>query len=171
MLAAWVAVIIAMCSHRTTKKSLLIAEEHAKGRCPLLVPYLIKSSFMTTDDKSKRIYVFSVSLTNRSDLDNSIVNIQLLVKYHKPSQPEASLVLPHNINLKNLLTNEPNKVLQEPFKIHAHDSIVGELLFECDSTLLDAIIIDSYNIVFIDSNGLTCQLQPIMVTEIIHEER
>ncbi|MCK5613670.1 hypothetical protein KAR91_68025 [Candidatus Pacearchaeota archaeon] len=171
LLAAWVAAIMAFRSNNIAKKSLRIVEEQAKGRSPLLVPYLMKSLFITTRDESNRIYAFLVSLTNRSDLDNSVVNIQLQLNYRRPGQPEASIVLPHNLELRTYLNEENQNILLEPLKTPAHDTVSGLILFECNTGILDDIIVDTYDIIFTDSNGLQCKLQPIFMTEIVSEAK
>lgn len=167
LIAAWVAAMIAFRSSNITKRSLKMVEEQAKGRSPLLVPYLIKSSFFMTEDESRRIYAFSVSLTNRSDLDNSVVDVQLQLNYHRPGQPGASIVLPHDMKLRTFLGKEVSDVLSNPLKTPAHDTIAGLVLFECNTKVLEDVIIDSYDIIFVDSNGLRSKLQPILLTEII----
>lgn len=167
LVAAWVGAIMAFRSSNIAKRSLKIVEEQAKGRCPLLVPYLMKSSFFMAENNSKRIYTFLVSLTNRSDLDNSIVNMQLQLNYHRLDEHGASLILSHSTELRTYLGKDVQNVLSNPLKIPSHDTIAGLILFECSSKVLEEIIIDSYDIIFVDSNGLQSKLEPIYLTEII----
>mgnify|MGYP005861718107 CR=1 FL=1 len=171
LIASWLAIAMSFRGNSIAKRSLKISEDQAKGRSPLLVPYLVNSYFLTDSERSKRIYGFWVSITNRSDTDNSIVRIQLHMKYRRIDQPEAVLVLPHDLSLKTFYENITNNVMAVPQKIASHETKSGLVLFEYDSIALDEIVIDSHEIVFTDSNDLKTNLKPIVITEIIDENK
>lgn len=170
LLAAWVAAIIAYRSHVITKRNLALAEEKAIGRRPFLVPYLADGFVSPYNTITNRIYAFSISLTNRSDTDNSIANIVLLLVYYRPNQPMASLLLPHNVELCSALTIRPGSVITQSQKIAAHQTISGWVLFEFDQSIINDAIIDSYEIRITDSNGHQSKLHPILIRELVHEE-
>lgn len=170
LVVAWIAALIAYRSHVIAKRSLLIAEEQALGRRPSLIPYLADGFASDEENTGKKIYAFSISLTNRSDSDNAITEIELFLTYYRPSQPIASLLLPHNSQLRTPLDIRQENVLTTPLKVSAHQTVAGWVIFECDHTIIDDVIIDSYEIRVTDSNGIYSKLQPIIIKELINEK-
>ncbi len=170
LLAAWIAAILAYRSHVIASRSLALAEEQATGRRPLLVPYLVDGFVSRYGTLDKRIYAFSISLTNRSDIDNSIANIDLLIVYYRPNRPMASLILPHNAELCTALRIKPDSMLAKSQKVAARQTISGWILFEFDQSIMDDAIIDSYEIRITDSTGHQSRLHPIIVREQVNEE-
>jgi len=170
LLAAWVAAIMAYRNHVIARRSLALAEEQAKGRRARLIPYLADGFVGPHDAPSKRIYAFSISLTNRSDSDNSITKVDLLLVYYRPNQPMASLLLPHNAELCSALTIRSDSLIEQTQGIAAHQTVSGWVLFEFDQNIINDAIIDSYEIRITDSNGCQSRLYPIIVRELVHEE-
>ena len=164
LVAAWVATVIAIRNHGIAKESFRLVEEQAKGRSPLMIPYLINSEFMIIE--AKRLYIFSISITNRSDTDNSITSIQMQINYHRPDQPVASILLNHN----SLLADKTSCIrspLTVPSIIISHNTISGSILFECDAETFDRIVVDSCELIITDSNGLINKLTPILISELV----
>ena len=168
LVVAWIAALIAYKSYVIAKHSLLIAEEQAFGRRPSLIPYLVDGFASVKKNAGEKIYTFSILLTNRSDNDNAIAEIEFFLTYYRPSQPLASLLLPHNSQLKTPLNIKQDNVLTIPLEVSAHQTVAGWVMFECDK-IPDDIIIDSYQIRITDSNGLHSKLQPIIIKEVVNE--
>jgi hypothetical protein len=169
LLAAWVAAMMACGSWFVARRSLAFAKEQTLGARPRMVPYLVDGFVASERRTGKRIYAFSVSLSNRSNTDNSLSNTELLLTYFRPNQPTSTLVLAHDAQLGALL-NINGGVLSRTEPVPAHQTIVGWIFCGIDERILDGAAVDSYEVRFTDSHGIQAKLTPVIMRELVDEK-
>ena len=168
--AALIAVFLAHRSNRIAKRALELSEQQAMARNPYLVPYLIDGLFCRSTENNSTQYVFSVSVSNRSDNDNAVSSIKLRVSFSKHNRPSGNLLLQHDETLGDVLNLPGAPPISIPKPIDAHQTIKGWAMFEVDNSLLSHNDIDGYEIRIFDSHNMETRLEPIIVREIEHEK-
>ena len=167
--AAWVAALFAYRSARIAKRSLELSARRAKAREPQLVPYLIDGIVRPAEKDGRSVYAFSVSLSNRADTDNALAAIELKVVYKQRNGTSGNLVLPHDGRLLDNLGFDGARPLGIPHGVGAHDTIAGWAMFELDHALIGEVDLEGYKICFLDTHGVECTLEPIIIREIVNE--
>lgn len=155
------AFIISILDLIIAKRALALSENDANGRKPLLIPYLI-DSFAFNYEKQK-LYAFNFSICNRSDNDNSIMQVDLIIEYGQSQSCNGNFIIPHvNTNLIKLPGNPPFSI---PLNIGAHQTISGWGIFKIEDNLIEQKRIDEYKIRIKDSFGKDVWINPIVIQE------
>jgi hypothetical protein len=168
-IAAWIALCVGIFSSWTAKRALALAREQDSRRRPKLVPYLANAYFVRTDNS--RIFTYSISVTNPSDIDNSLARIELEVSYETNDGLRATIRLPQQPELVSHLRGHRGRVIAAPEGVNAHQAIAGWLLFELKDDLLGGAKIDGYAIILEDSHQIATRLEPGISRELRHEEK
>lgn len=167
--AAWGAALFAYRSTRIARRILELSEEQARARVPQLVPYLVAGLVRRLEKRQTRLYAFSVSVSNRADIDNSLSALELQITYTRVNNMSSNLLLPHDPTLTEHFGLEGTQPLIVPKPINAHQTIAGWAFFEIDDSLLGDVDIDRYEIRFFDSHENISSLEPIILREIVDE--
>jgi len=164
IIATVVSVWSAIVSARAAKRSLAISEQQESRRQPLLSPYLFKGYFKQF--KNEKIFVFSISVSNATDVDNAIVHLELEVSYVSAQNVCMKFKIPHEAKLvKNLDVGEI-KPFNLPVSIGSHQAIAGWALFNVTEAMLNEGALDSYKVILTDSHGLLTKFDPGILKEI-----
>ena len=89
-IAAWVALLMSGGSLWMSRRAVRIAERQEKRREPLLKPYY-RDGFYQPDADGGRVYAFLLTVSNRSDSNNTIIELELRITYATPEGVEATL--------------------------------------------------------------------------------
>lgn len=150
----------------------LIVDQHG-DEAPIfaakLSAYLIDGFVCTAVEGGGRIYAFSVLLSNRSDADNALAATELAITYSRHDGTRGSLLLPHNGELVEDLGLDSASPFNLPERLSAHDTIAGWAVFELSDSLSGEIDVEGYEIRFLDSHGIECSLEPVILREIVDE--
>lgn len=171
--ALWIAIasaLFAFWSIRIAQRSLRLSEEQANARLPNLVPYLMDGLVRRFDEREKRLYAFSLSLSNRSDSDNSLSALELRIIYTRKNSVSCNMLLPHDSNLTQDFGLKGAEPITIPTHINAHGTIAGWAFFEIDNSLLRQADINKYEIRLLDAHGKESSIEPIILREILDEE-
>jgi len=165
-LIALAAAIIALASAvysassaRTAKKAYRLAAEQDARRNPQLIPYLSDAYIVISDTKTET--AVSVTLANRSDIDNSIARAELVVEYHRDDNRITTLRIPPTEDISGLPLKSEN-LLDIPRAIPSHQTVVGWLVFSIPKWILQDTVIDSYALSIYDSYEKTATLSNLM---------
>lgn len=170
LLISFASAIFAFWSIMIAKRSLRLSEEQAKARLPQLVPYLMDGLIRRLDERKTKLYAFSLSLSNRSDSDNSLSAIELRIIFTRASNVSSNILFPHNSTLSKDFGLEGTESIIIPAHINAHGTIAGWAFFEIDDSILKDVNIERYEIRFIDAHGKESNIEPIILREIMDEK-
>ena len=170
LVISFASAFFAFWSNIIAKRSLRLSKEQAKARLPNLVPYLIDGLARRLDERKTKLYAFSLSLSNRSDSDNSLSIIELRFFFTRSSGISSNIIIPHNSNLSENLGLEGTEPLIIPVHISAHGTVTGWAFFEIDESIINDVSIERYEIRLIDAHGNEINLEPVILREVIDEE-
>src|SRR5260370_42142936 len=165
--AAWCALLITWRNSRIASRSLKLAEMQEQRRRPNLTSYLADG--YCKSKTGSRLFAFLVSLSNPSDINNSIVQVELAVAYTTAKGICMTVKIPHNAGLVNQFDTQI-KAIEPPVRIDAHQSIACAALFEIDNQLIQDGTIDIFTLLFQDSHGETLRLEKVILREVVNEK-
>jgi hypothetical protein len=169
-IAAWVAALLAYSGARASKRALIIVERQEQRRQPVLVPYLVEGYVRFVDDGQRfRLYAFLLSISNPSDADNGIAQLDLHVTYTTAKGLRMTLKVPANAIFAAAFIGSDSRSLSVPIRIDAHQTIAGWNYFRIDESLLESASIDGYTLVATDSHGYQVSVEPIIGREFSNE--
>jgi len=164
---ALVSAIFAVISFIYSRRALVISERQEARKLPELLIYLA-DGYIRTRARS-RIIGFSISVSNRSDADNSIAMIELQVDYTSSEGARMTVRLPCRVELAREFSREALSALAAPLRIDAHQTVSGWVFFELTAGLFGKVNVDTYTILLTDAHqSITRKDQPI-VSEFIDE--
>src|SRR5262249_17603873 len=145
-IAAWSA-FNSWRSRRIATRALAISESQEQRRRPQLVIYQANGYRRYLPER--QLFSFLVSVTNPTDINNSIAHAELQVTYLLDGDITATCRIPHNLSLRETLealNAEEVNVFSLPTRIDAHQTVAGWFLFSVDHTLIAGKTIDSQKI-------------------------
>lgn len=123
--------------------------------------------------KDIRIYAIALKVSNRSDADNTIVDLSLFIRFNRGSACSTNLELPQvdgNSNGTTLLAGrKPEEILPRPLFLRAHGAQQGWALFQVEDTLLRSATIEVSEVRAADVHGQQVSL-PITILRREHDE-
>jgi hypothetical protein len=167
VIAAWVAALFAYGSFRVAKRQTQIAEDADRRRHPHLALYLANGSVEA--DPDRRMYGFVLSISNRSEAENSLFRIELEVVLREgESLPLTTLRFVHDASL--LLDKvPPEDVLKLPLSLRPHEVKSGWLAFLVPQTLISDAEIVRHVIVTADASGSETTLDVGTPSQVFHD--
>jgi hypothetical protein len=135
---------------RTAKKTYRLMVEQDARRNPHLIPYLSDAYIHTS--KTGAEAAISITVTNPSDIDNSIARIELLIKYRRDKDRGTVIKIPPSDHVTGLPLKSEN-LLQIPRGISSHQIVAGWLAFIVPEWITHGSLIDSYSLSIYDSHG------------------
>jgi hypothetical protein len=168
--AACIAIAISFVSYRVSKKSLAIYEKQYLKSVPDIDLYLNEGFTETSNDKSTRYYVFSVTITNRSSENNSLALVEMNIYCSNDEGFMSKIVIPHEPGALSLISMPDLTMLPSNVDFNPAEVKSGWVLFKIDRGVLRNKKIDSYKLEFSDSRNNKYELEPIIIKE-IHKNR
>jgi hypothetical protein len=163
--AAWSALLISLLSLRLSIKAQNLAEQNEQRRKPTLKLYIFDCFFMRDPGATRQIYAFDLSISNPSDIDNSIAKIELSVLYRTRSGASVTVRIPAAFAHSEQLALAPENTLCVPSRIDAHQTIKGWSAFNLDDVIFENVLIESFSLIITDSHDLETSITPIAVQE------
>ncbi len=169
VISALVALMALYYTRRATsiaQKSLAIVEQQELRRAEKLSIYLVGQSFKKSFREQKlRVYAFHIQISNKSDSDNSIKDIQLIVEVHGKNNFQSTIVLHNSPKLIELIPKLDSEILPSSFSINANSVLNGYALFQLPYEPIEKAELDSYLLKIIDVHGNETQLDSIFINE------
>ncbi|HUU26225.1 MAG TPA: hypothetical protein VM123_00300 [archaeon] len=169
-IAAWAAALFAYLAARISKRSLRLAELQENRRQPKLVPYLSEAYYKKFSHEKYTIYAFFLSISNPSDIDNSIAYLEFKVKCALSKNNKMAIKVTHNPKLSKNFGGDEVLPIYVPARIDAHQTITGWVFFRINDAFIDNYDFDSYTIIIKDSQNALSHLEPIIVRELADEK-
>jgi hypothetical protein len=165
--AAWVAAIVSILNAHRSGRALRLAEQQETRSRPVLVLYLVRGYFRREGED--RICKFLLSVSNLSDSDNAVAQIDLRIEYRTTSNFLAAVNVP-GVSLDDEIFGQDNHPhLEIPIRVDAHQTVKGWVLFRVKKALLENCTVDTYVIVATDSHGERASIETVLVQEFVHE--
>lgn len=166
-LISWIGVLCTYKSYRLSARAIQLSEKQDERRQPILNLYLEKSYRLRTNGDF--FYIFLISVSNQSDSDNSIVRIDLKIKYNTVSNLPTAVDIPLVSQHINIPEENYHSPLDIPTKINAHHTIAGRASFRISADMLKGCSVNSYAIVVEDSHCQQTSIETSLVKEIVNE--
>jgi hypothetical protein len=174
---AALALIVSLCSLAVSgisgvraSRALEISERQEKRRQPSLGVYLARAYRRLMP--GKQLFGFLVSVTNPTDINNSIARAELQITYLINNDVKAICRIPHNHELAGKDgAGEPQEagVFAVPSRIDAHQTLIGWFLFALDNNVIGEGTVDSHRLLLEDTHDITTDSGPLMVREWTNE--
>lgn len=149
---ALIALVISGASLWVAKKGHDLSMEQASQRKPKLSLYLSDNFYQ--DRETERIFVYSFTISNPADIDNSIANCELKIIFKRPDGSFGNFLVQHDPTLANKIPDAKMKIMNIPASIKSHDCLAAATLFSVDLTMLENMHIEKYEVVFLDTHGI-----------------
>lgn len=165
--AAWVAATFAYLTARRSGRALRLAEQQEARRQPVLVLYLLRGYLRRANEE--RIYAFLLSVSNPSDSNNAIAQIDLRIEYRTASNFFAAVDVPTVSQDDEMFGGDNHARLEIPIHVDAHHTVAGWVFFRVQRALLEDRSVDTYVIVATDSHGERVSIETALLQEFVHE--
>jgi hypothetical protein len=165
--AAWLALILSVINLGSTLRRENRRERRQK---PLLVPYLQDGLVQILSDKPSRVYGFLLSISNRSDANNSIREIELRLTYTTAVGVQLTVKLISDPESGKAFAEAASRALSTPARVDAHQTISGWAFFRLEQAILEGSKgIERHVVTVIDSHGNEVSVEPIYVQDYGYE--
>jgi hypothetical protein len=167
-IAAWIALVLSIINVRTSRGALRLAEQQEHRRKPSLVIYLQEGLVSPSPQRDARVYAFLLSVSNRSDNNNSVAEATLHLTYSKSQGSK--------LTVKFVATMEVPAPFQRgqaslpiPVRIDAHQTISGWYFFRVDNEILHSARVECTIVVLGDTHGNEVAIEPMILREYFDE--
>ncbi|MBV8833154.1 MAG: hypothetical protein JO108_28485 [Acidobacteriaceae bacterium] len=153
-------------SRRLAKRALSISEHQEQRRRPQLTIYIAGGYRRYLPDK--QLFGFLVSVSNPSDINNSVAQAELQVTYLLDREIKAVWRVPHTPSLGENVAEANGRlanVFSLPARIEGHQTAAGWLVFSLDNNVIAGKTIDAHRIILEDSHGASTKTEPILVRD------
>ncbi len=163
-LAGWSSVA-SWRSVQTAKRALAISEGHEERRRPQLGIYRAKG--FRRYEATRQVFSFLVSITNPTDIDNSIAMVELQITYALDGGIKAACRISHNPEFAEAVESAAGlaHIISLPTRVDAHQTVAGWLIFSLNHDLVAGRTIDTQKIILEDSHGVHNETDAIFVTD------
>jgi hypothetical protein len=167
--AAWLALGLSFLSLHSSRKAMRLAEQQEERRRPLLVPYLDDGYVRIGPNGGSRLYAFLLSVSNRSDSNNSVAEVERRLTYTTRADVQMTVKVRSNAQLGGAFGEGAGPPLPKPARVDAHQTALGWCFFRVEEAVLEGSPIERYVVTLVDSHGNESTVKPIMVREYGHE--
>ena len=169
-LAACRAAVASWWSSRISRRALILAEGQEERRRPKLVLYFMEGYVRIVEaPERQRFYAFLLSVSNPSDINNSVAYLDLHLTYLTPRQLRMTVKVPSRASIAERFGDDRTSALSPPFSVNAHQTTAGWTYFRVDKDLLSDTIVDGYRVVATDSHGVQSGVEAVIVREFADE--
>ena len=170
LLVSLISVFLSWRSSRTARRALAISEGQEKRRQPQLGIYLANGYRQLISNG--QLFAFLVSVTNPTDINNSIARAELQITYLLEKDVKTICRLQHNPavgeSASGVLREAPT-IFSLPMRIDAHQTVSGWFLFALDNQVIGKGSVDSHRLIVEDTHGVSTCSDPITVREWMNE--
>lgn len=159
-------------SSRLARRALAISESQEKRRQPQLGIYLANGYRQLTPNG--QLFGFLVSITNPTDINNSIARAELQITYLVEKDVKTTCRLQHNPAVGEKASGnavQAATIFSLPMRIDAHQTLSGWFLFALDKQVIGKGSVDSHRLILEDTHGVSTCSDPITVREWMNEEK
>ena len=152
-------------ARRIAKSSYQLAVEARDRTTPSLELYIDSGYVRRLAAPTRRVFVFRVVVTNRSDAPNSLKTIRLLIEHQRADGPPSHLELVSDATCAKALGFEEDDVLTVPMTIAQRAVVAGTVFFPVAQELLAVTRIEAYTLSLIDAFDRESMKEVLLLTE------
>jgi hypothetical protein len=170
LLVSLISVFLSWRSSKIARRALAISEGQEKRRQPQLGIYLANGYRQLTSNG--QLFGFLVSITNPTDINNSIARAELQITYLLEKDVETICRLQHNPAVGESVSHnalQAAAILSLPVRIDAHQTVSGWFLFALDNQVIGKGSVDSHRLILEDTHGVSTSSNPIPVRQWLNE--
>jgi hypothetical protein len=160
-------VILAWKSYKIARDSHRLALETAQLSKPNLTTYLIDAFRYRANPGEKIVYVFCVSLENKSTVQNSVVAIEMRLPFVRDGI-ERLAVFQHSENFSQLKKLKLKNIIHLPATISVRGALIGNCCFEVPGDMLEGAEFDLHTLRFRCAEGSLVELEPKIIMDIVN---
>jgi hypothetical protein len=153
-------------SRRLAVRALSISESQEQRRQPQLTIYMVDGYRRYLPDK--QLFGFLISVSNPTDINNSLVHAELQVTYVLAKEVKAVCRTPHEQLVAEIVPDATSRlanVFSLPVRIDAHQTAAGWFVFSLDNKVIGGKTIDAHRIILEDSHGVSSRTEPLSVRD------
>jgi hypothetical protein len=161
--------IVALKNSRVAQQGLKISWRTSNLGDPNFAVYLIDTFRYRVKSQKKALYVFCISINNKSTIQNSITNVEMRLPLIRAGLETVSVfvhnprpTLPKGFSLKN--------VLKLPALLPARGALIGNCCFEVPEELLEGADFGSHFLRIKYAEGPNTELEPKIIMDIIDDQ-
>jgi hypothetical protein len=159
--AAWLAFLLSVSNLFINVRATHRQEER---RRPRLVPYYHDGFYRGDAGGKGRVYAFLIALSNRSDTNNTVAELELRITYTNAGGIQATLKIRAE-SQKRFDLEPPDYYLAVPQRVDGHQSMLGWCHFiVTENTLKQLHRIERYVVAAIDGDGTDAAIEPILLS-------
>jgi hypothetical protein len=155
----------AILARRIAKSSYQLAVEARDRTSPSLELYLDHGYIRRLPNPPRRVFVFRIVVTNRSDAPNSLKLIRLLIEHQRGDGPSSHLEVAPDPACAGALAFSEDDVLKIPTPIAQRAVVAGTLFFPVAQELLADTRIEAYAVSLIDTFDRESLREVLLLTE------
>jgi hypothetical protein len=110
------------------------------------------------------VVAIAITISNPTDIDNSIARAELIVTYHKQEGESIRLSVASTTSSAAKISGAGD-FLDPPVAVPSHQTVAGVLLFEPSDIILDNGAIDDYSLAIMDSHGESITMTVLIIRE------
>ena len=152
-------------ARRIAKSSYQLAVEARDRATPSLELYIDSGYVRRLAALARKVFVFRVVVTNRSDAPNSLKTIRLLIEHQRADGPPSHLELVSDATCAKVLGFEEGDVLTVPIAIAQRAVVAGTVFFPVAQELLAETRIEAYTVSLIDTFNRESMKEVLLLTE------
>lgn len=161
-----VSIVFGTLNFATSRRALSVSSRASKLNEPNVSLYLLDSFRFRLPEANLSLYIFSISVSNRSTSANSITNCELRIKFVKDAL-ERTGVFRHNTNgLADSILHLRN-LLKTPSQLPARSGLIANLCFEVANELLADALFDNLLIQIECADGSTLEHQTNIIMDVV----
>ena len=162
--AACVSSLIAYRNFRTARRALAISSTTSSLAEPRAIPYLIDAFRYRT--MSSIVYVFCISIENKSTLQNTIVDAELRIPIVRAGTETVS-VLRHIDQLPDMKGLEVKNVARLPAPLIARGAFIGNFCFVVPRGMLEGAEVESQTVRIRYAGGPWSEITSNIIMDIV----
>lgn len=160
----------AFAARRIAKRSLALAVAARDATKPSLDLYIDRVYSRRLASPARRVFVFRIVVTNRSDAPNAIKVSRLRIEHRRANGPVSRLDLEADASCGPDLGISIEDTLRVPVSVQQRAVVAGFIFFSVASALLADTTIEAYTVSVIDTFDKESQKEVLLLSEQHHEQ-
>jgi hypothetical protein len=163
---ACTSLIVAWKGYVVSRRSYDLAAQAAQLSEPNVTGYLIDAFRYRPDVADKILYIFCVSIENKSTIQNSIVDAEMRLPFLRDGI-ERLAVFSHTGNIPQLNDLKLNNIVRLPSSLSARGALVANFFFEVPKDILERSQFDMHVLRIRFADGPYVELDPKVIMDVV----
>jgi hypothetical protein len=160
----------AFMARRTANRSYTLAVEARDAAKPSLDLYIDRGYIRRLTGPARRVFVFRIMVTNRSDAPNAIKSVRLLIEHRRGDGLMSHLEVDADGRCAPALEIAPDDLLGIPLPMSQRAVVAGFVFFPVAKALLADTRVEAYTVSVIDTFDKESVREVLLLNEYPHEQ-